>query len=153
MSNFANQNWFDHNGINIDTWTRRSMHHFDSNGVNEFTKTIYDEEWFNKDWFNINWVAKKPDDHWISEFLQSKNKDWGETRKYLLLKEKHERYLKGIWLYKWGEESKFLRKNKIFRGTYCWKCKNDIQDDDCYECNLCWWIVCPCGACWCSQRK
>ena len=41
--------------------------------------------------------------------------------------------------------------HSTIRKTSCWKCATPITNFDLWECTLCGWIICSCGACGCSS--
>lgn len=38
-------------------------------------------------------------------------------------------------------------KKSTARANHCWSCKKDINNSIHQECEVCRWIICPCGAC------
>jgi|TARA_B110000503_G_C7119083_1_gene401634 hypothetical protein len=46
-----------------------------------------------------------------------------------------------------------LKKNtNRIRHTHCWSCKHPIDNTTYYECDICSWIICFCGACGCGYK-
>lgn len=80
--------------------------------------------------------------------LQQETKEFQQI--YTLLSERHSHLLNESGLPNSGISISNGKQTR--RYTHCYKCKKDLDNTIYYECNICKWILCSCGACGCGWK-
>lgn len=65
------------------------------------------------------------------------------------IEDRHKRFLRERGLPDNGTRPAIA--TRLHRVTYCWSCKEHLDNDVDLECATCGWILCDCGACGCGR--